>query len=103
MKEIKAYIRNNMVDDVIDALKDVTGVPGVAVVLVDGFGHAYDEDQFQRVQMAKLEVDVPDEHASAVIECIARHARTGEGHPGDGRIYVSELVESIRIADGQRD
>lgn len=103
MKEIKAYIRNTMVDDVIDALKDVPGVSGVAIVPVNGFGHTYDDDRFERIEMTRLEANVPDAHAPAVIECIASHARTGDGHPGDGRIYVSELFESIRIADGQRE
>lgn len=100
MKEIKAYIRNNMVDDVVDALEAMPGVPGVAVVPVSGFGHVHDDGAAMRVQMTKLEVDVPDEQVEPVVDCIVRHARTGTGHPGDGKICVCELAQAVRIADG---
>ncbi|MDZ7662996.1 P-II family nitrogen regulator [Thiohalophilus sp.] len=103
MKEIKAYIRNNMVDAVIDALAAMPDIPGVAVVPVNGFGHVHDNgDTTVRVSMSKLEIDVPAYEVEAVIDCITRHARTGEGHPGDGKVYVQSLDEAVRIADGQR-
>lgn len=103
MKEIKTYIRNNMVDAVVDALAAMPGVPGVAVVPVTGFGHVHhDGDETVRVQMTKLEIDVPDALVEEVIDRIVRHARTGDGHPGDGKIYVQSLDEAVRIADGQR-
>lgn len=103
MKEIKAYVRNNMVDAVVDALAAMPGVPGVAVVPVSGFGHVHDDrDTTVRIRMTKLEIDVPEAQVEAVIDCIVRHARTGAGHPGDGRVYVTRLDEAIRIADGRR-
>ena len=103
MKEVKAYVRNNMVDAVIDALAAMPGIPGVAVVPVTGFGHVHDDaDTSMRVSMSKLEIDVPDDQVEPVIEAIVRHARTGAGHPGDGRIYVRGLDEAVYIADGRR-
>lgn len=102
MKAIKAYIRDNMVDRVVDALAAMPDVPGVAVVPVSGFGHTHSGDATVRVHMTKLEIDVPDSLAEDVIQCIARHARTGPGHPGDGKIYVSELADAMRIEDGMR-
>lgn len=103
MKEIKTYIRNNMVDAVVDALEAMPEIPGVAVVPVTGFGHVHHENgETVRVKMTKLEIDVPDKLVGEVVECITRHARTGAGHTGDGKIYVQPLDEAIRIADGQR-
>lgn len=102
MKEIKAYIRNQMVDRVVDALKDMPEVPGVAVVHVNGFGHAHDGDDLESVRMTKLEIDVADEAVEPVLDCIIRHARTGHGHAGDGKISVTALEETVRIVDGLR-
>lgn len=102
MKEVKAYIRNALVDDVVDALEALPGVPAVAVVPVRGFGHTANGGPAVRVEMSKLEVDLPDDAVEPVIDCIVRHARTGDGHPGDGKVYVTELAEAVRVADGAR-
>ncbi len=50
--------------------------------------------------MTRLEIEVPDALADSVVECVREHARTGAGHIGDGRIYVTELSRAVRIADG---
>lgn len=102
MKEIKAYIRKTMMDGVIDALEAIPGIPGVAFSEVGGYGHRASDGYFQRISMMKLEIDVPDDMTETVIECILEHARTGAGHLGDGRIYISELTESINVRDGSR-
>lgn len=103
MKEIKAYIRDNMVDQVVDALEAIPEVPGVAVSRITGFGHTHaGDDATVRVEMSKLEVDVPDDQVATVVDCIVRNSRTRAGHPGDGKVFVSGLEEAVRIADGAR-
>lgn len=100
MKEIKAYVRNVMVDDVIDALSKLNPVRGIAVVTLREYGHTDRNGSLDRVEMTKLEVDVADEAEQEVVDCIVSHARTGEGHPGDGRVFVTQLHRAVRIADG---
>lgn len=103
MKEIKAYVREHMLDEVVDALAVIPGMPGVAVVRLREYGHATDDGRLVRVDMAKLEIDVDDALLACVVETLVTHARTGDGHPGDGRVFVSELSQVIRIADGHID
>lgn len=100
MKEIKAYIRESVTDAVVDALEAMPGVPGVAVMPVSGFGHVEKDGTPARVGMTRIEVEVPDALADPVVACLQEHARTGAGHAGDGRIYVTDLVRAVRIADG---
>lgn len=100
MKEIKAYVRNVMVDDVIDALGKLDAVHGIAVVTLREYGHVDRNGSLDRKEMTKLEVDVADESEQEVVDCIVTHARTGEGHPGDGRIFVTQLHRAVGIADG---
>ncbi|MDT0618396.1 MAG: P-II family nitrogen regulator [Salinisphaeraceae bacterium] len=103
MQEIKAYVRKNMLDAVLDSLNTIEGLPGIAIVDVQGFGHHAAKDApLTKTDMAKLEIDVPDELVAPVVETILAQARTGEGHPGDGKVFVTELREAIRIADGAR-
>ncbi|NNC24179.1 P-II family nitrogen regulator [Salinisphaera sp. USBA-960] len=100
MQEIKAYVREHMLDHVIDALAAVPELPGIAVVHLREFGHATEDGRLVKIDMAKLEIDVPDSLAESVVQTIAEHARTGDGHSGDGKVFVSELREAVRIADG---
>jgi nitrogen regulatory protein P-II 1 len=101
MKEIKAYVRNSMVNNVIDALAQLPSPPSVAVVPLEAFGHGVDNCEFAKVQVTKLEVDVPEDLLDAVLVTIKNHARTGDGHAGDGRILVSDVGRAIRISDGE--
>lgn len=103
MKEIKAYIREHMLDHVIDALAAIPGMPGIAVVHLREYGHATGDGSLVRVEMAKLEIDVDDALVTTVVETLVTQARTGDGHPGDGRVFVSDIGKVIRIADGQVD
>lgn len=102
MKEIKAYVREVMLEQVISALAEVEDMPGIAVVHLREYGHVQD-GSLQRVKMAKLEVDVPEALATTVVEVIVANARTGDGHPGDGKVFISDLRDAIRISDGQRN
>lgn len=102
MREIKAYLRKNMLDNVIDALALVPGLPGIAVVEVQEYGHAIDNGRLVKSDMVKLEIDVSKALVEPVVEAILEYGRTGHGHPGDGKVFISDLREAVRIADGQR-
>jgi len=102
MKEIKAYVRNNMVDGVVAALWGIKDVTGIAIVELKAYGHAAADGTLTMVEMTKLEVDVADASFDAVVNTVIQHARTGTGHPGDGRVIISEIADVIRIEDGAR-
>jgi nitrogen regulatory protein P-II 1 len=103
MKEIKAYIRNSMVNRVVDALAELPDAPTVAVVPLQAFGHGTDSCDYTGVPVTKLEIDVPDEREDEVVAVIRDTGRTGEGHSGDGRILVSDVDRVVRISDGVED
>jgi len=100
MREIKAIIRTDRLQDVIQALHALANMPGVTVSTVHGFGkrasgrgaEVYDQTDF-----TKLEVVVDDESVEGVIDTIARHARTGG--PGDGKIFVMSVLQAVRIRE----
>ncbi len=102
MKEIKAYVRDQMRDATIDAIGELPGGPSVIWTPVRAFGHPKDDGPAQRVERTKLEIVVPDDRVEEVVDCILRHARTGEGHVGDGDIYITDLQAAIKIHSGER-
>lgn len=102
MKEIKAYVRKAMRDPTIDALEQVEGLPGLAIVPVQEFGHSVGTGRLERIEMIKIEMDVPEHLVEAVVTIIEETARTGEGHHGDGRIVVLDVSDAVRIEDGVR-
>ncbi|WP_111748547.1 P-II family nitrogen regulator [Salinisphaera orenii] len=101
MKEIKAYIRSNRTDSVVDALATVPHLPGIAMVALKEVGHPARSDELATVDMVKLELDVGDDQVGVVIETLLQSARTGDGHPGDGKIYISEVPTAVDIATGE--
>lgn len=101
MKEIKAYIRSHRTDPVIDALAAVPELPGIAIVALKEVGQPARGDELKTVDMVKLELDVADDQVDTVVETLLRSARTDEGHPGDGKVYVSEVPTAVDIATGQ--
>ena len=104
MKEIKAIFQRFMVDKVIDSLHEIPGLPGVTLSMVHGFqrndagGERPDLDA--EAQMAKIEVVIPDELVEAVVDTIARAARTGRS--GDGKIFVLDVADAVKIRTGIR-
>lgn len=100
MKEIKAYLRANMADAVIDALESHPELPGLTVIEVKGYGHPRNRDAAEMKGFVKLEIVVLDEQTEAVVQTILQHGRTGR--VGDGMIFVSSVAEAIRIRNGQR-
>ncbi len=106
MHEVKAVIRPELVETVIQALQGVEAMPGLIVSTVRGHGRrsagAQSATVFDDVPMAKIEVVVGDELLSAVVDVIRTHAHTGRD--GDGRIFVSAvgLVVAIRSTGSER-
>jgi len=100
MKEIKAHVRNEMVDRVLDALAALPDSPGVTVVPVRGFGPPKGGGPHKLVERTKLETVVPDDQVETMIDCIVRHARTGA--IGDGKIFVYQVDTAVRIRTGER-
>jgi nitrogen regulatory protein P-II 1 len=100
MREIKAIIRTDRLHDVIQALHELSNMPGVTVSTVRGFGRRASgpgPGGFDETDFTKLEAVVDDDTVRGVIEAIVRHARTGG--PGDGRIFVMPVLEAIRIRE----
>jgi len=50
--------------------------------------------------MKEIKAYIRQSVTDPVVACLQAHARTGAGHAGDGRIYVTDLVRAVRIADG---
>lgn len=101
MKEIKAFIRTNMVDYVIDALENLPDAPGITLSDVRGWGHAEEKEAAQLVQRIKLETVVPARRVDEIIAVITEKGRTG--NHGDGKIFVSNVEQGVRIRTGETD
>ena len=108
MKRIEAYIRVNKLDDVKSAL-EAAGIYGLSVEQVRGYGRQLGRtDKYRGSTYAvnllpklKLDVVVRDGELEEALEVIQEATRTGE--IGDGKIFVSEVIEAIRIRTGERD
>ncbi len=106
MKMITAIIKPFKLDDVRQAVADI-GIQGITVTEVKGFGRQRGHTELYRgaeyvvdfLPKAKIELAVTDELLEQVIEAIANTARTGK--IGDGKIFVTELLEAIRIRTGE--
>ncbi len=106
MKMITAIIKPFKLDDVREAVADI-GIQGITVTEVKGFGRQRGHTELYRgaeyvvdfLPKAKIELAVVDDIAEQVIEAIANTARTGK--IGDGKIFVTDLVEAIRIRTGE--
>ena len=102
MKEIKALIRPNMADKVINAIENLPKVPGLTVSNVNGWGHAKNGSGPRLTERVKLEIVVPEEEVELVLDTLIANARTGEGHYGDGIIFISAVDDAIRVRTGER-
>ena len=106
MKLVTAIIKPFKLDDVREALHEV-GIAGITVTEVKGFGRQKGHTELYRgaeyvvdfLPKAKIELAVADDLAEQVIEAISNTARTGK--IGDGKIFVTELVQAIRIRTGE--
>ena len=107
MKKIEAIIRPSKLDEVKEALNSV-GVSGMTVSEVKGFGRQKGHKELYRgaeyivdfVPKIKVEVVVQDDFVGQAIDTIERSAKTG--NLGDGKIFVVEVVEAVRLRTGER-
>ncbi len=106
MKLITAVVKPFKLDDVREALAEV-GVQGITVTEVKGFGRQKGHTELYRgaeyvvdfLPKVKLEIAVDDSHTDTVVEAITKSAQTGK--IGDGKIFITELEEVIRIRTGE--
>ena len=106
MKLITAIIKPHVLDDVRDELAKA-GVQGVTVTEVKGFGRQKGHTEIYRgaeytvdfVPKMKLETVVPDELVEAASSAIMTAAKTGS--IGDGKVFVSEVGQAVRIRTGE--
>ncbi|MEM6301865.1 MAG: P-II family nitrogen regulator [Pseudomonadota bacterium] len=106
MKLVTAVVKPFKLEDVRSALADV-GVQGITVSEVKGFGRQKGHTELYRgaeyqvdfLPKTKVEVAVSDEQTDAVVEAIIGAARSGK--IGDGKIFVTELEQVIRIRTGE--
>jgi nitrogen regulatory protein P-II 1 len=106
MRKIEAVVRHFKLEAVKNALNE-SGVKGMTVTEVRGFGRQKGHTETYRgaeyavdfIPKVKLEVVVSNEDVRAVIDTILNSARTGQ--VGDGKIFVTELADVIRIRTGE--
>lgn len=98
MKEIKVILQPSMLLRVLDALHGIAGLPGVTVSEVRGID--VERGYYNQFVKSKLEVMVPDALVEVVLQVIQHHAHTG--NPGDGRIFVIPIEETVHIRTGER-
>ncbi|MGO9426172.1 MAG: P-II family nitrogen regulator [Steroidobacteraceae bacterium] len=106
MKMVIAIIKPFKLDDVRSALAEV-GVQGITVTEVKGFGRQKGHTELYRgaeyvvdfLPKVKLELAVDDEQVDRVVEAIIETARTGK--IGDGKIFVMDLGQAVRIRTGE--
>ena len=108
MKMVVAVIKPFKLDDVRAALSEV-GVQGVTVTEVQGFGRQKGHTELYRgaeyvvdfLPKIKLEIAVDDDSVEAVVDAICKVANTNK--IGDGKIFVYELTQVVRIRTGEVD
>ena len=106
MKKIEAIIRHFKLEDAKNALTEA-GVKGMTVTEVRGFGRQKGHTETYRgaeyavdfVPKVKIEVAVSDKDAAAAIQAVIKAARTGQ--VGDGKIFVTDLADVVRIRTGE--
>jgi nitrogen regulatory protein P-II 1 len=109
-KEIKAYIQRWQINNVVKALQNAEA-PGISIVEVHPVGYGYEPNYFDQafesedilkryrnLSVVKLEVICRDEDLDRLVQTIQKAACTQSR--GDGRIFVSDVIRSVRIRDG---
>ena len=108
MKLITAILKPFKLDDVREALSEI-GVQGITVTEVKGFGRQKGHTELYRgaeyvvdfLPKVKVEAAVADDMVERTVEAIEHAARTGK--IGDGKIFVSDLEQVVRIRTGETD
>ena len=108
MKKIEAIIKPFKLDDVREGLSAI-GVSGITVTEVRGFGRQKGHKELYRgaeynvdfLPKVKIEIVLPDDLLDRAVETILAHAKTGK--IGDGKIFVFNVEQVIRIRTGETD
>src|SRR5215204_170044 len=108
MKMVIAVIKPFKLEDVRDALTQL-GISGMTVSEVKGYGRQKGHTEIYRgaeyavnfLPKVKIEVAVPSDRIDKVVDAITTAAKTGQ--IGDGKIFVSELTQAVRIRTGETD
>jgi len=106
MKKIEAYIKPFKLDEVKEALMEV-GIGGMSVIEVKGFGRQRGHKELYRgseykvdfLPKIRVEVVAKDEDVERVVKAIVASARTGQ--IGDGKIFISNVEDAIRVRTGE--
>lgn len=106
MKKVEAIIRHHKLEAVKQALTG-QGIAGMTVTEVRGFGRQRGHTEVYRgaeyqvdfVAKVKLEVVIPDAKLQSIVEAITRASKTGQ--VGDGKIFISDLTNAVRIRTGE--
>jgi len=106
MKKIEAIVRIHKLDDIKESLTE-SGVHGMTITEVRGFGRQKGHTEVYRgteyavsfVPKIKIEVVVSEDKAQQVVDKIVEVGKTGQ--VGDGKIFISDLSEAIRIRTGE--
>jgi nitrogen regulatory protein P-II 1 len=107
MKKIEAVVQPFRMEEVKEALKNI-GIDGMTISEVRGHGRQRGHKEVYRGQeynvdllpKVKFELVVPDPRVEEVVDCITNAARTGK--IGDGKIFVFDVAEAVRIRNGDR-
>ncbi|MDQ2859326.1 MAG: P-II family nitrogen regulator [Pseudomonadota bacterium] len=106
MKKIEAVIKPFKLDEVKEALQEL-GLQGMTVLEAKGFGRQKGQTELYRgaeyvvdfLPKIKIEVVVGDDQLAGAVEAIVAAARTGR--IGDGKIFISDIIEAVRIRTGE--
>lgn len=108
MKRIIAFIKPNMLDDVIFALHELPDFPGASISDVQGIGSGPrehlghgDRTPFHAFpKSVRMEIVCPGDKVEEIVKTIRENAHTGL--PDDGKIYISSVEDALRIRTGER-
>ncbi|GAB54176.1 nitrogen regulatory protein P-II 2 [Glaciecola punicea ACAM 611] len=108
MKLVTAIIKPFKLDDVREVISDI-GIDGLTVTEVKGFGRQKGHTELYRgaeyqvdfLPKVKLEIAVQDDQVERLIEAIVGAAKTGK--IGDGKVFVYDLLQAVRIRTGEVD
>lgn len=108
MKQVIAFIKPHQLSPVAMGLRDIPELTGMSLSKGQGFGRGRArgaarrivEDDMAYIPHMRIEVFCHDELLERVLDCIASKAHTGLS--GDGKVYVLEVAEAVRISNGER-
>lgn len=107
MKQIIAYIKPAVVERVTEKLRQISGLTGMSIMENSGFGRGkgascrpVDSSIIYFRKNIRLEIMVSDSMVWEIVDCIQQQAWAGE--KGEGKIYVLDIVEAVRIRTNER-